>query len=200
MVLLQCSCLLMLHCFLRELQEAGVAPQKVNSRVRHFGMVFVFLVVKATLAVLGWYCRLPAASDGSSRQQIFALGRCPPATSCWEVAGTAVGAAAVAAAALSPPPPSPSPRRATGAAAFAATLAVAAPSSPSPPAPPPHPSSSPAYRPSHRRPRRCRHCRRYARHGRPIAAAPPLSRLQPRGGRAPVAPSRHSSVNFMKTH
>ena len=77
MVLLQCSCLLTLHCFLRELQEAGVALQKVNSRVRHFGMVFVFLVVKATLAVLGWYCRLPAASDGSSRQQIFASGRCP---------------------------------------------------------------------------------------------------------------------------
>ena len=66
MVLLQCSCLLTLHCFLRELQEAGVALQKVKSRVRHFGMVFVFLVVKATLAVLGWYCRLPAASDGSS--------------------------------------------------------------------------------------------------------------------------------------
>ena len=79
MVLLQCSCLLTLHCFLRELQEAGVALQKVNSRVRHFGMVFVFLVVKATLAVLGWYCRLPAASDGRKQQAAdVCVGALPP--------------------------------------------------------------------------------------------------------------------------
>ena len=31
---------------LLELHEAGVAFQKVNSRVRHFGMVFTFMVMK----------------------------------------------------------------------------------------------------------------------------------------------------------
>ena len=49
---LSCNGLTTRACVLLGLREAGAALQKVNARVRHFGTVFTFLVVKQSTCVV----------------------------------------------------------------------------------------------------------------------------------------------------
>ena len=136
-------------------------------------MVFVFLVVKATLAVLGWYCRLPAASDGRKQQAAdVCVGALPP---CDLLLGGGRDSCRIGGLGCCPRRRHPRHHQAAPLA-----LQPSPPPSPSLPALPP-PSSSLAYRSPRRCPRRCRHDRRFARCCRPIAASAPAQPTRSRG-------------------